>query len=85
MDLSGGGCRLGDVGGQLEVGMEFILSLFLTPQFRLDLSAKIEWFRPQGDGKAELGCSFVDVHPEVQSEIVMFLFDETWTASPIAI
>lgn len=84
VDLSGGGCRLADVGGTLEEGMEFILSIFLTPQFRLDLSAKVEWFRPQGDGKAEVGCSFVDIHPEVQSEIVMFLFDENWTATPIA-
>ncbi len=84
VDLSGGGCRLSDVGGQLEEGMEFILSIFLTPQFRLDLSAKVEWFRPQGDGRYEVGCSFVDIHPEVQSEIVMFLFDENWTATPVA-
>jgi len=80
VDLSGGGCRLADVGGQLEEGMEFILSIFLTATFRLDLSAKVEWFRAQGDGKCEVGCSFVDIHPEVQSEIVMFLFDENWAS-----
>lgn len=84
-DISGGGCRLLDVGVILDKGLELPLTIYLTPKFQLNLTGRIEWYRRQQDGTTEVGCSFLDIHPEVQMELVMFLFDENWTATPVAI
>lgn len=73
IDLSGGGAKLVGVPTTLGLGDEFEMVLIL-PQRQYLLQARIQWQRPLSHDKQEVGVLFVDISPQEQEEIVMFLF-----------
>lgn len=73
IDLSGGGAKLVGVPTTLGLGDEFEMVLIL-PQRQYLLQARIQWQRTLSPDKQEVGVLFIDISPQEQEEIVMFLF-----------
>lgn len=74
LDVSGGGMRLMGMGGQLEVGTALMFQLIINPSAVLTVQGVIRRVLPTEDGRFEVGVEFLDIDPNVQEELTMFLF-----------